>query len=515
MDVMIQSLLRSEAYDHPVTHIELLQTHISWVILTGPFAYKIKKPVNFGFVNFTTLEDRERYCHEEVRLNQRLAEELYLGVVPIYGPDEQASFIGSGSPIEFAVKMRQFSQDELLPAVLARGELTPSHLDRFAEALALFQDQAAIATAVMPFGDPESVRQPVEGNLIALRQRPEYAEVVDDLDQWGRTEFQRLTEVFRERKQAGRVRECHGDLHLGNLILHEGRIAAFDCLEFNANLRWIDVISEMAFLVMDLSERGRPDYAFRVLNHWLEQTGDYSGLTTWRWYFCYRALVRAKVAVLRMGQGEQAEGELRTLTQELETYLQLAIAWTQPRPTGIVVTHGVSGTGKSFVTQKLCEALNAIRLRSDVERKRLFGEWGIPRVTTLNADMYCSAVSQRVYQTVLLPLVTKIVESGFPVIIDATFLNQQYRSEFQVLARQLSIPFVILEFEGTPDQWRERIRERQQQGTDPSDADVTVLEQQLAIDEPLTEDERHHAISVPSDRSDLSTLIEAIRQRWK
>jgi aminoglycoside phosphotransferase family enzyme/predicted kinase len=502
MPPLIHRLLRPEAYPHPVDRLDLLETHISWVILTGPFAYKLKKPVDFGFVNFTTLDLRERFCHEELRLNRRTAADLYLDVQPVFGPVDAASFVGEGEPIEFAVRMRQFPQDALLPNVLARRELRPEHLDQFAVELARFQRDAAVADESQPFGKPDAVRAPIAGNFAVLDQLTDQADVVARLRDWSAAEFAKLSDTFAARKQAGRVREGHGDLHLGNMVLLHDAVQAFDCLEFNDGLRWIDVVSEIAFLVMDLQERGRADLAFCVLNRWLEQTGDYAGLVTWRWYFVYRALVRAKVATLRLRQPDLSDDERAHHKRELANYLALAERWTQPRPAAVLLTHGVSGSGKSVVSARLCEECGAIRLRSDVERKRLFGQWGDPVASPLSGELYAPAVTQQVYRDRLASLVPAVLAGGFPVVIDATGLCRWQRDLFRDLAAQHAVPFVLLDVQADEATLRDRIRQRQTAGHDPSDADTHVLEMQLRTREPLGDDERVGAIVVRTDQED-------------
>ncbi len=509
MSPLIQGLLRPEAYDHPVAGFEVLETHISWVILTGDYAYKLKKPVDFGFVNFTTLERRKFFCGEELRLNRRLAADLYLDVLPVCGSIAHPTFVGAGSPIEYAVKMRQFDQTALLPQVLARGELRPQHLDQFADAIAVFHDHAAVAHAHQSFGEPAAVRLPMTANLEALARHPEFAVQAANLQEWSDREFARLEPEFRERKRLGRVRECHGDLHLGNLVLRNCRIEAFDCLEFSAGLRWIDVVSEVAFLVMDLAERGQPGLANRVLNRWLEQSGDYAGLSTWRWYFVYRALVRAKVASLRMSQGDQSAAEQQAHHAEVTQYLRLAQTWTLPRRTAVIITHGVSGSGKSLLAEQMCQRLGAIRIRSDVERKRQFGLWGFPRLPSRTGNPYAPDVSQSLYGSVLTSLAETIVQNGFSVIVDAAFLRRSDRHAFRELAERLGVAWIILDLAVDPELARQRILQRQTAGGDPSDADVSTLERQLLTQEPLTEREDVFAVR----GTGVDAIWQELRQR--
>lgn len=502
---VVASLLRPEAYPHPVERVELLETHISWVFLTGPYAYKLKKPVDFGFLDFSTPERREQFCHEELRLNRRLSGDLYRDVVPLHGPPERAAFQGDGPVIDHAVRMRQFPQSALLPQVLARGELTDGLIERFADDLARFQAEAAVAPVSGPHGSAQAVREPVLANIatleasLQLADQPGSFERLQRLRQWADAEWQRLEPRFTERLAQGRVRECHGDLHLGNLLLQEGRIVAFDCLEFSDTLRWIDVISEMAFLVMDLQEHGQGPLGLRLLNRWLEQSGDWGGLDLWRWYACYRALVRAKVAALR---GDAS----------LHAYLELAERLITPPPLVLAITTGVSGLGKSRHALAVAERLGWIRLRSDVVRKRLFGLWGIPAVAACSGDPYRAEVSEELFARRLPALAEQLIGAGFPVVVDATFLRRHDRQRMAELARRLGIPFLILEPRATPEQARERIRRRLRHGRDPSDATEAVLEKQLLMAEPLDAEEQACSIPIATD-PDPDALARQV-QAW-
>ncbi len=500
----VASLLRPEAYPHPVQRVELLETHISWVFLTGSYAYKLKKPVDFGFLDFSTPQRRELFCHEELRLNQRLSGDLYCDVVPLHGPPEHASFCGKGPVIDHAVRMRQFPQAALLPAVLQRGELADGLIDRFADDLARFQAEAAVAPVSGPHGSAEAVREPVLANIAALEAspllftQPGTPERLQRLRQWADAEWARLVPRFAERLAAGRVRECHGDLHLGNLLVQEGRIVPFDCLEFSDTLRWIDVISEMAFLVMDLQEHGQGRLGQRLLNRWLEQTGDWEGLHLWRWYACYRALVRAKVEALR---GDAA----------LHAYLELAERLITPPPLLLAITTGVSGLGKSRHSLAIAERLGWIRLRSDVVRKRMFGLWGIPLVPERSGDPYRSEVSEELFARRLPALAEQLLGAGFPVVVDATYLRRFDRRSMAELAERLGVPFLILQPSASEAEARERIRRRLHHGRDPSDATEAVLEQQLAMAEPLDAAEAACCLSIEPDADPdaLAARVEA------
>ena len=510
---MIAALLDPGAYDHPVERVDCLETHISWILLTGTIAYKIKKPVNLGFVDFSTPERRRWFCQEELRLNRRLAPDLYLGLSPIHGPPERASLHGSGPTLELAVRMRQFPQSALLGAVLEHHGLTADQLERLADDLAAFHSAAAVAGRDDPYGSPELVKTPAVANLEVLEASgmaaaPELAA----LRQWTEESFTALRATFELRRSQGRIRECHGDLHLGNLLLEGGRIRVFDCLEFSPELRWIDVISDLAFLVMDLEHRNRPDLGAVLLNRWLGRCGDYGGLLTWRWYRVYRSLVRAKVCALRLRQPDLDAGTVQQLQGDLERYLRGAHCATAVPAPALVITHGVSGSGKSHRARQLCRRQGWIQLSSDVERKRRFGAWGQGDTPPLQGDPYRSAVSADLYGRQLPEQAARILAAGYTVVVDATFLDRDQRRRMQDLARRCGVPFLILACCSTPEQARRRIGERRRRGGDPSDADARVLEAQLSALQTLDEAERQHVLTVGAELT-AGDLIARVEER--
>ena len=276
-----------------------LETHISFVLLTGTYAYKIKKAVDFGFLDFTTLAARRFFCDEELRLNRRLAPELYLEVVPITGTVDAPVVGGPGPALEYAVKMREFPQNALASRLLAAGLLEPADIDSLAARVAEFHGGIAVAAADGAFGASDEILRLAQRNFEVLAPllatSPEQSEL-DELRAWTEREHAARRGAFLRRRQQGFVRECHGDLHLNNIARIDGEIVIFDGIEFNEAMRWIDVMSELAFTVMDLEDRGRADLAHRFLNAYLERTGDHAGLAVLPFYLAYRALVRAKIA---------------------------------------------------------------------------------------------------------------------------------------------------------------------------------------------------------------------------
>jgi aminoglycoside phosphotransferase family enzyme/predicted kinase len=500
MDPLIAALLRPEAFDHPVQRLELLQTHISWIVLTGAYAYKIKKPVDLGFVDFSSLAKRRHFCQEELRLNRRLAPDLYLGVVEIHGPTSRARLFGDTEVIEVAVRMHQFQQRDLLPAVLGRrpgDPFLPGLIEELAGRLALFHASADRALPASEGSSAAQVRRPAEANLAVLEGLHGADRFLPPLRGWCEAEGRRLETLFEARHRQGHVRECHGDLHLGNLVLHQGRITVFDCLEFNPTLRWIDVISDIAFLGMDLCRARRADLAARLLNRWLEHSGDYAGLRLWRWYVSYRALVRAKVTALRLADpAETSRDQRRHWRADLRAYLRLASAATRPAPPLLLITHGLSGSGKSHWAQLLAQRQGWIRIRSDVERLRLFGRWGEPVAAPLSGDAYRDGVTTLLYERHLLACCDAVLEAGLSLVCDATFLQHQQRQRYQQLAERRGARFAILACRCDPALARERIVVRRGLGLDPSQADPDVLERQRLRIEALRPEERRCAVEV-------------------
>jgi uncharacterized protein len=513
----LDSIHDPATYPHPVSEIQLLETHISWVVLTGDWAYKLKKPVDFGFVNFTTLELRRAACVEEVRLNRRTAPALYDGVVPLAMDVDGPQFGGSGAVIEYAVRMKQFKQDGLLERCLARGELTVSIIDQLAHEIAELHRTAAVAESDKDFGEPSLIRDAVEACVASLQKAPLSEQSQQDLTSvtnWIRTECDRLNPTFIARKQKGWVRECHGDLHLGNLVLYRGAPTIFDCLEFNPQLRWIDVFSDIAFLVMDLQDHNAASLASRVLNEWLERIGDYEGLQLLQFYLTYRALVRAKVAALRLQQCDASSPDEATQRGLLEGYVSLLRELIRPSPRAIVLMHGVSGSGKSFIAGALENSLPAIRIRSDVERKRLFGQWPMTANDSDSSELYSADATRQTYER-LQVLARSIVKAGYSVVVDAAFLRRNDREQFRAIAEELRVPCVTVDCRAPVEILKQRIAQRRVSGADASDADAVVLQSQLDGLEPLAPLEERSAVHLETSTIDLDSVLETVRERTR
>ncbi len=481
---MVASLFEAlRATDGGATRIE---THISFVLVAQGMAYKIRKAVDLGFVDFTTLEQRRHDCEEELRLNLRWAPELYLDVLPLTGPAADPALGGSGPVLDWALRMRAFAQEDVWDRLAARAALSPQHIDELATRLCDFHRRAAVEPAGGPFGRAERVRAPVRDTLSVLAhlcQEPEAQASLSLLRRWETLAYGRLQGRFDARQREGRVRECHGDLHLANVAQFNEQTTMFDGLEFDPALRWTDVMSDVAFMAMDLHAHALPGLAHRFVNACVEASGDVKGLRVLRYYAVYRALVRAKVAAMR----DAADGGAGDATRR---YLTLALALRRPAAPVLILTHGCSGSGKTLFTQSLLELTGAVRLRADIERKRLFGLPALARSPQpVKERLYSSGAHEATYER-LRAQAAVALDCGFAVILDATFLDRAERQRARLMAEAAGATFVIVDFQARDDTLRARVQQRAQRGDDASDADVAVLEAQLSHRQPLQDDER-------------------------
>jgi len=503
---LVRSLCDPSCFPAATDRVAVIETHVSYVLLTGHLAYKIKKPLRLDFLDFTTLESRRRACEDELRLNQRTARDLYLRVVPISGTPEAPRVGGPGPAIEYAVEMRQFDPDALFSTRLARGEITGAQVDDLAARVAAFHGELACVDAVAS-GDaaPAPADAPADAmvrknraEILALELAPALRARCEALAVWIDEELARIEAALLVRSRTGFVRECHGDLHLANVALIDDRPVLFDCLEFDRALRRIDVIDEIAFASMDFRAHGRPDLAARFVNAYLEATGDYAGVVGLRLFAVHRALVRAKVALIRAGQpGAEADCESR-----VEVCLVVAETMarepTQRRPR-LVITCGLAGSGKTTVSGRLVESLEAIRVRSDVERKRMAGLAAAARSgSAVGEGLYDSDVSRRTFAR-LEALARSLLEEGFSVIVDAAFLTRRERAPFLALARESGSVFRMVVCEAPVEVLRARVEARFAEARDASEADEAVLRHQLSIHEPPSEEEREHVVTIATD----------------
>lgn len=467
--------------------------------------------MNLGFLDFTSLNARRHFCREELRLNRRLAPQLYLDLVSIGGTPAHPTLGGSTPVIEYAVKMRQFDRNAEFDRLASNRQLNPNHIDRLAQTIADFHLAANRMTKSNPDRIANRIEQLALENFIELSQfekPPETVKPLARLREWTEQKFFQCKASIKQRSESGFIRECHGDLHLGNIVVIDGQPIPFDCIEFNENLRWIDVIDEIAFLLMDLRAHDLQGYGYRLLNRYLQITGDYKALPLLDYYQVYRAIVRAKVALLARDPigGDRIEND--SITHTFENYIAVAQASIVQNPPVLMITHGLSGSGKSTIASQIAENLPAIQLRSDIERKRLAETDELQ-----SQDLYGERANSITYCH-LAETAAVLLESGYTVIVDATFLKQNWRDQFRLLADKSKSHFLILDMRAPQQELRNRIVERLRAENDPSDADLEVLEIQTKHRDPLTLSEKNNSLSVETmGEIDLSALIRQIITR--
>ncbi len=514
---LIASLQQPDLFPHPVERFEVVKTHISFVLLTGRYAYKLFRPVAFDFLDFSSLEERRENCLRELRLNRRLAPDLYLEVLPVTGTVKDPVINGGGEPVEYLVKMKEFPGSRRMDRMLDRGEVSEGMVDQVARKTGRFHDRAGDDPPRETFGSPDLLRTQVfdaaEDLRSRLRESPKEARVATLID--------RLKEVFqsqrnrvRRRHASGCVREGHGDLHLENMVYWQDRVSIFDCVEFDPALRWIDVMNDAAFLKMDFHSRNRDPYAWRWINRYLEWTGDYGGVPLLPLFQAYRAVVRALVHTIRSDRDENGSNPEQAAGDRVRNLLSTAEkAIEQPPEGGLLLMHGLSGSGKTTLSGSLLEQMGGYRIRSDVERKRLHGlspGESPEQDAAFGEGMYSTESTDRTYNR-LLEAAGPVVQTGETVFLDATYLRERHRKQALEQAREWGVPAAILYLKAEESTLEQRLRERE---AGASDADPSVLRKQTKVREPLTAAERERTIEVKaSSPPSTEALSKKIRSR--
>lgn len=493
IDCLVQQLKATEG------NVSQFETHISRVLVAGQHAYKFKKALRLPFLDFSTLQARHFYCQEECRLNRRLAPHIYLDTVSVTGDPAHPAIGGEGDVIEYAVRMHAFAQQALWSYRVRHGLLAANDIDDLAPKLAHFHLDAAIASKNAGWGTLQTIAATADETLAELAEQLHEHEARDRLaalQNWERAQRLNLADAVDARKAQGMVRECHGDLHCGNIVTTDWGVEVFDCIEFNDRLRWIDVMSDLAFVLMELRFRRRADLAARLLNQYLEITGDYPGLNVLRYYQVHRALVRAKVMLLRANQSDMCAQDREECQQSGLAYLAFAQRCSQHGSAAIMITHGYSGSGKTTFARDVVALLGAVQLRSDVERKRMHGLSATSRPgASSDIPLYAAETTRITYER-LLALARAVAQAGWPVIVDAACLKRSQRTLFHALAIELGVPFFIFDIRASQASMKSRIVAREAADRDASDAGIHVLVQQLRHDEPLTAEEAVHTIMV-------------------
>ncbi len=509
LPALIQQMMQPGFYPHPVKEpIALIQTHVSYVLLTGDYVYKLKKPVNFGFLNYSTLELRKHFCHEEIRLNRRTAPDLYLEVLPITQLSEQYQLDGTGEAVEYTLKMLQFPQESLLSNLFEQGQLQEKDIEELARIVAKFHELAKTDEYISKFGQVPQVRAAFDENY---QQSEKYIGIAQTQLQFDET--QKFTDAFFAEKQDflnsriknNFIRECHGDLHLRNICRWQDQIVLFDCIEFNEPFRFADVMYDVAFAVMDLDARGRKDLGNVFLNTYIEQTGDWEGLQVLPLYLSRQAYVRAKVTSFLLDDPAIPQADKDAAAKTAAEYYKLAWEYTQPKQGRLILMSGLSGAGKSTVARQVARLTEGVHIRSDAVRKHL---GGIRLEEKGGSDLYTAKMTQKTYGR-LLELGVKLASQGFTVILDAKYDRQDLRKDAITLAQSQQVPLQIIYCTAPEEVLRDRLNKRT---GDIADATADLLTSQQAAAEAFSEEEEGY-VSTLDTTTDLQGKLQQLFKR--
>jgi aminoglycoside phosphotransferase family enzyme/predicted kinase len=508
----VESLQRPAAYSHAPREVSFLQTHISWLFFAGNRVYKVKKPVDLGFLDATTLAQRLHYCREELRLNRRLAPQVYLGVVGIVRRAGELFIAVEGDPepaVEYAVEMQRLPADQMLSARLERGEIDNQTMNDLAQLVADFHARAATGPGVDEHGSLATVRGNAEENWAQLEP---FTGPLEEASGTGRpallTTAQHTflrercahflaenAELLSARVRAGRIRDGHGDLHAGNLCFAPGGIVAYDCIEFSERFRCGDVAADLAFLTMDIDQRGFPAFARYLARRYAEVAGDRELARLEPYYRGYRAVVRGKVTAFAL-VGEEDPVQRARLAREAMRYLQLAVAYELPA--ALVLMCGLPASGKSWLGKRLARPLRGVFLQSDVRRKVLAGLVPTRRVDAgYEAGLYTPESKRKTYRSLLGDAVS-MLQAGHAVVVDATFSRREYRAPFIDAAVRLGLPYYVVHVTATEEQIRQRMAERAADPARVSDADSAVYERAREAFERPDEVPAGHVLEIAS-----------------
>ena len=484
---LVKALLEPKAYPEAPPRIEFIQTQMSFVFLTDDYAYKVKKPVNLGYLDYTTLEKRHFYCQKEVELNRRLCPDVYLGVVPVTRDKEHILIGGRGEVIEYAVKMRRLPQEAMLDVLLTRNQVSPEMLTAVAQKLVAFHQSAETNAHISAFGDIKTIKQNTEENF---SQTEKYIGKTISQDKYQHIKYytdsfiKENASLFRRRIKEGRIRDCHGDLHAAHICFTNG-ICIYDCIEFNDRFRYCDVASEVAFLAMDLDHYGRADLSRSFAHAYIDSSRDTDLRQLLNFYKCYRAFVRGKVEGFKLYDPYIAPDEKRQAMEKAVGYFELAHAYTRSRPV-LFITTGLVGTGKTFLAEALAKRLGLAVISSDVTRKQLAG---IPvtehRFNELNTGIYSAEFSRKTYDR-MFSAARDILNDGGSVILDASFIKAEERLKARQLAKKMGADFFIIECTLDEESIKKRLAQRLEVGS-ASDGRWEIYQPQKKQFQPVVE----------------------------
>jgi uncharacterized protein len=506
LEKIIKWLQQPSTYKTKDIEIKTIHTHISVVILVGDFAFKIKKPVNFGFVNFTSLSQRKKFCYDEIRLNSILAKQIYLEVIPIYynANTENFSFEIQGKIVEYVIKMCRFSQNNLFSTLLVQNKISQKQIADLSLKIANFHQNQKESNK--EFGTFENITSPMLDNFKQIQEiitTDKQIQQLTEIKKETKKQLELLQNTIAKRTSNKKIKECHGDMHSNNICLFKNKIMIFDCIEFNEYFRNIDVMNDFAFLYMDLQTKNKNDLSAMLLNSYINTTQDWEGLRLLRLYCCYRAMVRAKIAQLTLKDLSSAMRKQKQ--QEYERYINYAyLLFKKQKKNKIIIMNGLSGSGKSSVSNILMQKGEFIRLQTDYYRKVILKN-------CKKEEIYSQTNIKSVYFHLLF-LCKMCIKAGFDVIVDGAFLQKKERSLFLKQAENLQVDFVILSTQCSYEMSAQRIQKRLLDKNNISDATCDVLNMQYENKQDFDVQEQKFLHIVNTENYDESKIAKDLER---
>lgn len=504
------------SYPHRPRSVRLIQTHASFVVLAFPYVYKVKKAVNFGFLDFSTLEKRRFFCEQEVKLNRRLCPQVYLGVVPIFLKRGHLTFDEGDEVVEFAVKMRELSEGDRLHRRLERGDVSREDMERVALTLKDFYERQSPTVEVESWGRVERLRISTDENFRQTEafigwslSRPAFEAIRFYTDEF----YARNAALFESRVREGWIRDCHGDLHAEHIHISPSSLHIYDCVEFNDRLRYVDVASDAAFLAMDLDFHGRADLSRHFVAYLAKALGDYDMLQLMDFYKCYRAYVRGKVESLRSREIEMPQAERAGSRARARRYFRLSLQYAVAgsEPTAFIIM-GRVGSGKSALAQALADELGWEVLSSDRTRKTLAGVPLRGRTdAAARAALYSTTMTEKTYTT-LFQNAVRLLKEGRSVLLDATFSRRAHRDRLRKQLKRLGVSYRFIEAQVSDDIARRRLLEREQNPDEVSDARLDDWAALNRFYEPPRELRSDRLLVINTARTPELTLTDALKK---
>ncbi len=515
----INQLLKPSTYPEATRDVKMLQTHISYLFLTDKYVYKIKKPVDYGFLNFTTLDRRRFYCEEEVRLNRRLCPDVYIGVMQIRDSEQGISFQGNGDIIDYAVKMRRLPEDRMLDILLGKNAVDESDIRRIAATIAAFHDTAERSAEIDRYGDISVIRQNWDENFrqvagfvgITLDRRD-----LDLISDWVNGFIAGNTRLFSERVAQGRIRDCDGDIHAENICL-EDKVCIFDCIEFNERFRYIDTAADIAFLLMDFDYHGRKSFSDVFVDEYISLSGDTGMAGVLDFYKIYRAFVRGKVESFRLNDPAMGPGEKKSAGERAERHFRLARGYILRKKLApsVVIFSGLMGTGKSTLAAELSFELGLEQVKSDVVRKLIAG---IPiterRLDKFNEGIYSRDYTGKTYGR-MLEAAENAIRSGRSIVLDASFGKGADREPFRLLADRTGAGYFIINTTCPDEVAKNRLESRILETGEPSDGRRELFQLQKEEFETIADYEGKRFVADTSEplRENINEILQFLGLR--